>query len=299
VVRKILLVNILFLLISPLLSQIRPSGKFLKNKTKIGEHIFYSLSVRYPVNQDILFPDSTYAFTPFEFVEKRFFNTKSDSVYSYDSVVYTLSTFELDSIQHLALPVFLIENGDSTKFFSVPDSILVTSSLSSIPNPPKMMVNANYIEVVKDFNYRYLLFGLGVLLLIAVLLFLIFGKTIMKRIKIKRIRAQHYKFLVAFKELNSGITADNYELKLQGMYSLWKSYLQQLTDMHFTSYSTKDISKLIVDESLKDSLQKIDRAIYAHRFPEQHQQHTKILQEYAQKFYEQKTREISNGSKKR
>jgi hypothetical protein len=280
------------------LAQVKPNGKFLKDKIKIGEPVSYSLSVKYPVNQEILFPDSTYAFAPFDFVAKRFFNTKSDSLYSYDSVVYTLATYELDSIQNLALPIFIIEDEDSTKIFSVPDSIRVSSSLSQIPDPPKMMVNANYIEVNKEFNYRYLIFGLVVFLLTALLFFLLFGKTISRKIKIRRIRAQHYKFLMAFKEMNSGITRENYEMKLQNLYSLWKKYLQQLTNLAFTTYSTKEISKIIVNESLKDSLQKIDRAIYAHRFPEQHEQLLKTLQEYAHKFYEQKIREITDGPKK-
>lgn len=232
---------IFFLITFCVFSQERPVGKFLKDRIEVGEPVQYTLSFKHPIGQDILFPDSTYPYTPFEFIEKRYFKTKSDSIYSYDSAVYTISTFEIDSVQHLAMPVFSIENEDTTKLFALPDSIFLIASLTTLPDSVKFMETSSYVSVDKEFNYSYLFIGLSLFLLVAILLILIFGKRVIREIKIKRLRKKHLKFLISFKETNARINGENFEEKLLKLYSLWKMYMQQLTGKPFTSYSSKEI----------------------------------------------------------
>ena len=93
--------------------QLVPKGLFLSDSIKIGEEVIYSLSIEYPRGSNLIFPDSLYDFSPFEYIKKTEFFTKSDSVKSFDSVIYYLSTFEIDPVQKLTLPVFLISAGDS------------------------------------------------------------------------------------------------------------------------------------------------------------------------------------------
>jgi hypothetical protein len=83
-------------------------GGFLSDSLKIGEETAFYLSSRYPSEFTVLFPDSTYSFAPFEYSRKVYFPTRTKNGQSVDSTVYYLSTFEIDSIQTLSLPSFII-----------------------------------------------------------------------------------------------------------------------------------------------------------------------------------------------
>src|SRR5687768_12536023 len=85
---------------------IKVSGGFLKDSVQIGEPVAYFLSATYPQSLTVLFPDSTFSFKPFEYNRKRLSPTHTVGGVSHDSVVYYLSTFEVDKIQYLNLPVF-------------------------------------------------------------------------------------------------------------------------------------------------------------------------------------------------
>ena len=54
-----------------------PDIQFLKDSVQVGAHVELSMSVTYDKSLDILLPDSLYDFSPFEFVDKRYFPTVS------------------------------------------------------------------------------------------------------------------------------------------------------------------------------------------------------------------------------
>lgn len=296
--KKLLLLALFSFFNHCVFSQEKPLGKFLKDKVKVGEPVQYTLSYKHPLTEDIIFPDSGYAYTPFEYIDKQYFKTRSDSIFSYDSAVYTISTFELDSVQFLALPVFLIENEDTIKLFAQPDSIVLVPSLTVLPDSIQFMEISSYVKVDRQFNYSYLFIGLAVLLLVIILIILLFGKTLILRLKINRLRKKHLKFLTAFKDRNGKIDQQNFEKELMELYALWKGYLEQLTQKPFTTYSTKEISQVIPNKTLKDNLMKIDKGIYAHRFPENMAEISNSILEVAQRYFNDKLKEITNGSKK-
>ena len=87
-------------------------GGFLSDSLKIGEQTAFYLSARYPTNLNILFPDSTHGFTPFEYEDKEYFPTETTAGISADSAVYYLTTFEIDRVQLLQLPVYIVNTSD-------------------------------------------------------------------------------------------------------------------------------------------------------------------------------------------
>jgi len=157
-----------------LAQEIKPKGYFLDDSIKIGEAVNYSLSVKYPREQDIVFPDSTYNFMPFEINYKDFFFTYSDSVYSYDSAVFNLSTFEIDTIQYLKLPIFVLSNGDSFTVFTEIDSIVLEHIVTQIPDSLALIDNTIYKDLNLAFNYPYLMVGVVTFLFIAGLILIFF-----------------------------------------------------------------------------------------------------------------------------
>src|SRR5258706_2727181 len=66
------------------------NGRFTSDSTEIGKPVYFFLTARYPSTSTILFPDSTFAFSPFEWVSKKYSVTQTKEGISYDSVTYRL-----------------------------------------------------------------------------------------------------------------------------------------------------------------------------------------------------------------
>lgn len=242
--------------------QLKPKGLFLSDSTKIGEEIIYSLSIEYPRGNNLIFPDSLYDFSPFEYIKKIEFFTKSDSANSFDSAVYYLSTFEIDPVQKLALPVFLTTEGDSITYFAAGDSIFLQQLITQMPDSIALKENSGYSEVQLDFNYPYLIFGLSIFLLLVIAVILIFGKQIGKRIKLYRLRKRHEKFILTFNQKLSG--TQNRKEDAESLLLIWKKYMEKLENAPFTKLTTKEIVQIQPDDSLRSNLKNIDRGIYGH-----------------------------------
>src|SRR5688500_20239619 len=74
--------------------EVEVKAGFLSESLKIGEQTAFYLTVRYPSDLTVLFPDSTHAFTPFEYQSKEYFLTRTENGVSADSAVYFLTRSE-------------------------------------------------------------------------------------------------------------------------------------------------------------------------------------------------------------
>lgn len=260
---KLIAVSILCVLSSNLYSQVfSPESKFSKDSVKIGEEVAYSLSIRYPKFIDVVFPDSLYDFKPFELNYKESYPTNSDSLFSFDSAVYFLSTFSVDSFQSLDLPVFMVTDGDSVVILAGPDSIKLIQVVKSIPDSISMMENTAFSNVALSFNYPYLIVGLTILFLVLVILYFTFGKSIQKKVLLYRLRRIHKRFIEPFvKSIQDLEPADDY-LKLERLLTTWKEYMERLNKKPYTKLTSKEINVILSDKELAKALQKIDVAIY-------------------------------------
>lgn len=251
-------------------AQVKVSGGFIQDSTKIGIPFNYYLTARYPSNLQVLFPDSTWKFEEFEFQRKKYFPTVTQQGVSYDSAVYTLLTFEVDEIQHLALPVFQLQKTDCTYHIPPRDSIVlnllvtepVPDSLSAQDLPLK--TNTGYQRVFFLFNYPILLIALVALLVLAVAAWLIFGKRIKKHFRLKRLNGNHQKFLQTFstylQQLQLQFSAEQTERAL----FLWKKYIENLEGKPYTKLTTRETLAVESDARLRESLPLLDKAIYGH-----------------------------------
>ena len=258
--RKIL--AILFWLISaPLFGQETiPYGHFHKDSVKIGAELPYSLWIRYPRDNDVAFPDSLYDFSPFELEKRQYFTTKSDSLESLDSVVYYFTTFEIDSIQYLTLPVYLINEYDSTTLFTRTDSIILDQVVTAIPDSVAVLVNTKFQKVPLAFNYPYFTIGVIILLLVALGIFIVFGKRIRQTIKIYWLTKRQKKFLVLYNNL----LADK-PIEVERTLSTWKKYLEKLLSQPYTKLTSKEITTLSLLPEIADPLKIIDGYIYGEK----------------------------------
>ncbi|MEM6844809.1 MAG: LapA family protein [Bacteroidota bacterium] len=280
---------------------LQPQGYFLQDTTKIGQQIQYALTFRYPTELEVIFPDENQAFAPFEYVDRTFIPTRSDSATSLDSVVYTLMTFELDTFQYLALPIYIIstdEEGeaDSIQIRAEVDSVYLQQLITQMPDSLDLKANTNYQDVPLQFNYPYFLIGLGILLAIALVVFLVFGEKIRKRWQLRRLQKEYRRFQEQFTRQLQQLDQSPDQEQSEQTLVLWKRYMERLERAPYTKMTTKEIIRRPDKQTLSDDLRAIDRSIYGQHLNGELIGHFEHLKQHTQHRYEQRYRDIQYGS---
>lgn len=242
--------------------QLIPKGEFLVDSIKIGEPVPYALSINYPVDFEVIFPDSNFNYTPFEFVRKEYFASKSDSISVTDSVVYHITTFEIDPIQSVALPVFMISDGDSTSIYSKVDSIYLLEMVPVMPDTVALKEDVAFVNVNRAFNYPYLLIGIGILIVVLAISYFAFGKKIRQRIELYRLEKAFRKFSSDFDLMFSDLRKSGDRTVTEKLLILWKKYMEKLEDRPYTKLTSREIASLSDAGKFSDTLKSIDKSIY-------------------------------------
>ena len=175
--------------------EVKITSGFLKDSIKIGEPTAFFLTAKYPSNRTLLFPDSTFDFAPFEFEQKKYFPTITKNSESFDSTIYYLSTFEIDSVLYLQLPVYQINEQDCTIVNSPVSSILLTQLVSEVPDSVNaeqlpLKENTAYQPVFFQFNYPIALIALSIVIVLVIVVVVVFGKPIRRYFKIRKLQKQ-------------------------------------------------------------------------------------------------------------
>ncbi|MBL6445980.1 hypothetical protein JMN32_06650 [Fulvivirga sp. 29W222] len=295
-----LLPVLFFVVLNAQAQQIKPQGQFLNDSIKIGVPIGYSLSVKYPKGVDVVFPDSLYDYSPYELDHKRYFPTQSDSTHSYDSAIYYITSFEIDTIQHLKLPIFVLHGKDSTTVYADTDAAILQQLVTEIPDSVAVEAmplkeNTTYKNVGLQFNYPYFIIGVGILAILTILFFVLFGGRLKKHFKLKRLKRANNRFIEKYDTLvlNENETEKN---KAEKVLILWKKYLEKLESKPYTQLTTKEIIQFYKPKSIGDSLKALDRVIYGNLSVngEIMKQYT-VLKKYAQEKFMEKVEEVKHG----
>lgn len=279
--------------------EIHVSGGFLKDSIQIGESVDYYLVANYPQHLTVLFPDSVFEFTPFEYSKKTFFPTLTQQGISYDSVLYTLSTFEVDKIQYLSLPVFVTSARDCTAYEPIRDSVFLIELVKTPPpdsiaaqNLP-LKTNTLYEKVFTQFNYIILMIIVVILVISTIFVWVVFGKKIATYFKLKRLQKNHVKFMNTFVQYANQLGAEFSREKTEATVSLWKKYLEQLEQRPYTKLTTRETIRLDANEQLGAILQAIDRIIYGNQTAVH--EPLKQLQHVAEERFQKKLEQIKHG----
>ena len=244
--------------------ELKPVGQFVPDTVKIGESIQYTFSFSYPAELEVVFPDENFSFAPFEYIDRTFVPTRTDSINSFDSVVYTLTTFELDTFQSLSLPIYIIsadEEGeaDSITIFASPDSVYLQQLITELPDSLDLKNNTAYLDTPLQFNYPYFLIGLGILVVLLLIIYLLFGEKIRRQWQLRRLRKNHEQFREKFARQLEQLRQSPDKEQLEQTLVLWKRYMERLERAPYTKMTTKEIVKLPEEQTLKDDLRAIDR----------------------------------------
>ncbi len=238
----------------------KPVGVFLSDSLTVGKPVRFSLSYRHSPSQDVFFPDSSFSFSPFRFVSETFIPTRTAGGLSVDSVIYQLVSYEIDSVQRLSLPVFVISEGDSLALFSNEDSVYFKELVSSKDlDSAGLKANVRYLDVQQDVDYPKILYYLLVVILCAGLFFIFFGEFLVNQFRMWKFNRRHKEFVSEFKKMSREHSSRE---KISESLILWKRYMEWLENKPYTSLTTPEILRLIPNERLEDALKEVDSAIY-------------------------------------
>ncbi|WP_448519397.1 hypothetical protein [Rhodoflexus sp.] len=274
--------------------QVKPSGTFNKKSVKIGEPVAYTLVFRYPASMEVRFPDTLFNYKPFELLSKKHFNTRTDHAgMSIDSTIYTLATFQTDSILFFTLPAIVLRNGDTTAIAADSAAILIEKIIPAADaEQAKLISTTDYFVVDRGLNYPYIIAGLSGFLLLLTLTYWIFGGRIRKALRLQRLRRKFERFIneyLPYTERQLSPEAAEHAL------ALWKSYLQGLQGIPYTTYTSKEIAAILPDKSLEQTLRQLDLAIYGNKIDAQTVAATVFLADFAREAYRLKIEEVRNA----
>ena len=246
---------------------IQVRGHFLKDSVRIGEEVRFSLAASHPSEINILFPDSTTSFFPFEYVNKKYFPTKTEGGVSYDSVLYFIRTFETERAQSLSLPVYVLHTADCTMLNTTLDSLLITSTLTNLPdtlslNKLPILESVQYYPVQTRFNYKMAGLIGGLVILAALTAWIFFGQRVRQYFLLKRLQTNYQRFIQEYGNYLTQLSADASGSTAESTISVWKKYMESLERIPFTKLTTRETTRLIKDDVLTSNLHTIDRAIY-------------------------------------
>lgn len=280
-----------FALACPAQTQVK--GVFLQDSTEIGKPLYYILTAKHTPEEQLIFPDSSYSFAPFSFLRKQFFPTRTVGKISVDSVVYELQTFDISKVQKLALPVFLQSNADTIKqVLAEKDSVilkeLVKGDITRLL--PKSIVSLQ--PVVKEFNYPYLITGIVLAFLLLVPIWWLFGGRIIRTYRLFQFRTRHAIFLQDFNRLSNRIVSRKVIADTERALAIWKKHLEQIEGKPYTSYTSKEISQLLKNNALLESLKMIDKAVYGQEISDTIENDLNVLRNISIERYELKQEQM-------
>lgn len=275
------------------------TGSFSKDSLKVGKHIPFKVVFVHKYDKEVIFADSSYNFAPFEWVKTEAFPTQTTAKgIATDSAIYWLRTFELDTIQSLKLPVFVIDQktGDTLKYFTEVSTketefVLSKAMLENMLQKDSITFyqNTTFLDIPRFTNYPLYALIVIFLLVIVILGFVFFGESIRRGYRLKRLQRQHEKFIQEYasqlKQIESPEATDH-------TLGMWKAYIEKLKNEPFTTYTSSEISRLTKNESLGENLKVIDRAIYGGQIDKNTELALQNLKNYAINIFEKRLAEL-------
>ena len=275
----------LLLLLFPLLLQAQPpvrntalTGRFLTDSVDIGRPLQYSLVYRHPATMDVLFPDTARNFTPYRVQKVAVFATQTTGsgagAISRDSAVYTLVSFETDSVQLLKVPVRVIHQTDCTALWTQTDTVFLRSKLpvfaltdSSRSMPaPELLTETSLAPLQQQFNYTALIAGFLLVSLLVLGLYGLLGRTISRYWQLFQLHQNHRRFLKEYNQITQSINSFSAPETARRAVMRWKEYLEQLDAQPYSSLTTPELADRMKDDRILNALREADRMIYGGSF---------------------------------
>lgn len=272
--------------------ELKVDGYFLQDSAVLGERVGYVLKAAYPSRLNVLFPDSTYQYGSMEFLDKEIFTSYTQDSITMDSAVYYLSNFSLEPVKQYRLPVFEVLRYDSISHFPEDASLHLKLTIQEMPDQLLFKETNRYQPIRSDFNYPYLILGVAILIIVALVLFLVFGKKVSKNWRIYQERRRHKRFTARWDKTKKTFIAKPSLDNADELLGLWKARMENLTHKPFREWTATETAEYLeMPEVLKD-FRKIELIIYANRPAEDVREACDHLEEISTSAYHQKIKAL-------
>lgn len=235
----------------------------MRDSARLGERVGYVLKVKHPETSQVIFPDSTFDYSPFVLLEKQTFISSTREGVTVDSTIYFLSNFSLAPRSFLTLPVFEIVRYDSVTYYPNEAEIQLKLELDSIPDEPIFKENNVYQVLTKEWNWIIISLVILAILSLLVIVILIFARPIQRLWREQREKRRWNQFerkwslkMTQLEEFPSVALADE-------VIGWWKSYMESMTQLPIKEWTSSEISENLNDPKVLESLRSIDMIIYA------------------------------------
>jgi hypothetical protein len=269
-------------------------GKFTEDSFRVGQLLHYQLRISYPKDQIAIVPDSAYNFSPFEYVAKSYFPTLTDSLFAYDSIQYTLTSFNLDTIQRISLPISFFKEKDTLKFTTFIDSAALKKLIASTLHKD-VLDDTKIAFTIHEFNYPYLIAGIIGLTLLLFTLYKSFGEIIIKRYRLIILNTTHSKFIREYDILATEFKNTADLRMIEQTLAIWKNYLTRLESKPINTFTTKELIALYDQEELEFTLQSLDRNVYGGVATKNSNDSLQTIKRFTNRRFQIRRREITNG----
>ncbi|GAB3708161.1 hypothetical protein GCM10027592_42980 [Spirosoma flavus] len=270
-------------------------GYFLTDSIEIGRPFQYSLTYWHPTSSEILFPDTARHFAPYRVQNVATFTTKTIGTgalsLSRDSAVYTLVSFETESVQRLRVPVRILHELDCTAYWTQTDTVYLRSKLpitltdSSRRQLLKLATSTKLAPLQQEFNYALLATGFLVISVVIGLLYALFGNTIRRQWRLYLLHRQHINFLRNYNRLITRLTSFTAAETANQAVVMWKFYLELIDGQPYTALTTPELAERLNDERIANALREADRMIYGSAFSDQSFVALQVLSDVATQTY--------------
>lgn len=277
----------------PMQSMIR--GRFLTDSIEIGRPFQYSLTYRHSPKADVLFPDTATYFLPYRVQKVAIYATQTTGTdlmaISRDSAVYTLVSFETDSIQLLRVPIRIINEVDCTAHWTQTDTIFLRSKLPSLrfdstrAETLRLITETKLAPLQQQFNYSVLVKGLLIIGIVAALLYGLFGRIIRRQWRLYQLNRRHIRFLRNYTQLSHRLTPLTASETANQAIVMWKMYLEKLDNQPYIALTTPELAERLNDDRVTAALREADRMIYGGTFSPQSQSALYVLRDVATQTY--------------
>lgn len=273
--------------------EVQVNGYFMSDSAKLGERVGYVLKATYPADRQLIFPDSTYDFSPFVLLEKQTFLSSTQDSVTADSTIYFLSNFELDSVAYLTLPVFELSRYDSITHFPLEASIAVKWTLDSIPEELMFQENNVYQPIPKKWDLILLgIISIGLIILIGGGYWL-FGDRIKRFLFERNEKRRWKKFAKRWNEATSNLESQPSMEAADELLGIWKGYMESITGLPIKEWTSSELGEKLDDLKIFSSLRAIELIIYAGAQSEIKEAAGYLL-EVAEEKFEQKLKNIKH-----
>ncbi|NMM48605.1 hypothetical protein [Marinigracilibium pacificum] len=250
-----------FLTTSSILAQdITYEAYFRSDSVKAGMPLEYVLNVQYPKEIDVLLPDTTFNFGDFLLTGRKFAPTYSDSIFSYDSVVYELTSFSIEKIQTLSLPIKYYTESDSGELNTNTDTLYFVEYIPVVSDTLQVKENTAFQPLEKLINYPILTLVVIFVIVVIIILIIVLARPLKIALKKWRLKRKYNRIRNSFEkqEVNNRHDASK---KL----ALWKRLLEVPTDIPVPALTTDEIIKFSDTSQIETELRSIDRYIYSNK----------------------------------